>query len=163
MTRVHVLRREQELPLAKEELFPFFCDARNLARITPPELAFRFEALPIDLCVGAEIAYRLRLYGVPFRWRTQITAWDPPHGFVDEEIRGPFALWRHTHVFRPAPDGAGTIMDDRVEYALPLAPVGEIGHFLVRRQLDRIFDYRREVVEELFGGMRSLRSLSRPT
>ena len=153
--RVHVLHREQRLPLAVEELFPFFCDARNLARITPPELAFRFETLPIDLRVGAEIAYRLRLWGVPFRWRTRITGWDPPHGFVDEGIRAPFSLWRHTHEFRPATDGTGTIMDDRVEYALPLAPFGEAAHFLVRRQLDRIFDYRREVVEELFGGPRA--------
>ena len=152
--RVHVLRREQELPLAKDELFPFFCDARNLARITPPELGFRFEALPAEMRVGAEIAYRLRLWGVPFRWRTRITAWDPPHGFVDEEIRGPFALWRHTHVFRSTPAGKGTIMDDRIEYALPLAPIGELSHFLVKRQLDRIFDYRREVVAQLFGWSR---------
>jgi ligand-binding SRPBCC domain-containing protein len=159
---VHVLHREQALPLAKEELFPFFCDARNLARITPPELGFRFEVLPAEMRVGAEIAYRLRLWGVPFRWRTRVTAWDPPHGFVDEEISGPFAVWRHSHAFRAAPDGAGTTMDDLVEYALPLAPIGEVAHFLVRRQLERIFDYRREVVEELFGGMRSLRSPSRP-
>ena len=157
---VHVLRREQALPLSREELFPFFCDAQNLARITPPELGFRFEALPAEMRVGAEIAYRLRLWGVPFRWRTQITGWDPPHGFVDEAVRGPFALWRHTHVFRSACDGAGTIMDDCVEYALPLAPVGELAHFLVRRQLERIFDYRREVVAELFSG---IASLSRPT
>jgi ligand-binding SRPBCC domain-containing protein len=155
--RVHALLREQRIPLAPEELFPFFCDARNLARITPPELGFRFEVLPAEMRVGAEIAYRLRLWGVPFRWRTLVTAWDPPHGFVDEEIRGPFALWRHTHGFRPASEGAGTIMDDRVEYALPLAPVGELAHFIVRRQLERIFDYRREVVEELFGESRASR------
>ena len=149
--RVHVLRREQHLRLAREELFPFFCDAGNLARITPPELAFRFETpLPIDMRMGAEIAYRLRLWGVPFRWRTRITGWDPPYGFVDEGIRAPFRLWRHTHVFRAVPDGPGTLMEDRVEYALPLAPFGEAAHFLVRRQLDRIFDYRRQVVAELF-------------
>jgi ligand-binding SRPBCC domain-containing protein len=147
----HVLRREQLLARTPPELFPFFCDAGNLARITPPELAFRFETpLPIEMRVGAEIAYRLRLHGVPFRWRTRITSWDPPHGFVDEQIRGPYRLWRHTHVFRAAPEGSGTLMADEVRYALPLAPVGEIAHFLVRRQLDRIFDYRREVVAELF-------------
>ena len=149
---MRVLLREQRFPIAREELFPFFCDAGNLARITPPELAFRFETPPpIEIRAGAEIAYRLRLWGVPFRWRTRITAWDPPRGFVDEQIRGPFALWCHAHGFRPAPDGAGTIMDDRVEYALPLAPVGEAAHFLVRRQLDRIFDYRAQIVAELFG------------
>lgn len=147
-----MLNREQRLPLAPPEVFPFFADAGNLARITPPELAFAIETpIPIALRAGAELAYRLRLWGVSFRWHTRIAAWDPPHGFVDEEIRGPFALWRHTHVFREALGGAGTIMDDRVEYALPLAPFGELAHFAVRRQLERIFDYRREVVRELFG------------
>ena len=149
-----MLVREQRLPLAPEELFPFFGDAANLARITPPELGFAFETpLPIDMRAGAEIAYRLRLWGVPFRWRTRIAAWDPPHGFVDEQVSGPYRLWRHTHTFRRAGDG-GTIMLDRVEYALPLAPVGELAHFAVRRQLDRIFDYRRDVVAQLFGGSR---------
>jgi ligand-binding SRPBCC domain-containing protein len=147
----HVLRREQLLARTPAEVFPFFADAANLARITPPELAFRFETpLPIEMRVGAEIAYRLRLYGVPFRWRTRIASWQPPHAFVDEQIRGPYRLWRHTHGFRPAPGGSGTLMADEVRYALPLAPVGEIAHWLVRGQLDRIFDYRREVVGELF-------------
>jgi ligand-binding SRPBCC domain-containing protein len=146
-----VLHREQRLPLAPAALFPFFAEAGNLARLTPPELAFAFETpLPVAMRAGAEIAYRLRLWGVPFRWRTRIAAWDPPHGFVDEQIRGPYRLWRHTHTFRSAGDG-GTIMLDRVEYALPLAPLGELAHFAVRRQLERIFDYRRDAVAELFG------------
>ena len=146
-----MLAREQRLPLAPPEVFPFFADAGNLARITPPELAFAIETpLPIALRAGAELAYRLRLWGVPFRWRTRIAAWDPPHGFVDEQIRGPYRLWRHTHTFRRAGDGE-TIMLDRVEYALPFPPFGELAHFLVSRQLERIFDYRRDVVRELLG------------
>jgi len=99
---IHELRREQRLPLAKEELFPFFCDARNLARITPPELAFRFETqppLPSEMKVGAEIAYRLRLWGVPFRWRTRITAWDPPHGFARAGRRGRALRGAATRIF----------------------------------------------------------------
>jgi ligand-binding SRPBCC domain-containing protein len=147
----HVLHREQRLPRTPSELFPFFADAANLARITPAELAFAFEtALPTEMRVGVEIGYRLRVWGVPFRWLTRITAWDPPHGFVDEQIRGPYRRWRHSHQFRQAGDGS-TIMLDRVEYALPFAPFGELAHFLVRRQLERIFDYRSEVIRELFG------------
>ena len=149
---VHVLSREQRLPLAPSELFPFFADAGNLARVTPPELAFAFETeLPIEMRVGAEIRYRLRLWGVPFHWRTRIAAWDPPQGFVDEQVRGPYRFWRHTHSFRAAP-GGGTIMLDRVEYALPFAPFGELAHFLVRRQLERIFDYRSDAIAAQFGG-----------
>jgi ligand-binding SRPBCC domain-containing protein len=146
----HVLHREQRLPLAPTELFPFFADAGNLARITPPELAFAFETpLPIEMRAGVEIGCRLRLWGVRFRWRTRIAAWDPPHGFVDEQIRGPYRFWRHTHTFRLV-SGGETVMLDRVEYALPLAPFGELAHFVVRHRLDRIFDYRRDAVADLF-------------
>jgi ligand-binding SRPBCC domain-containing protein len=149
----HLLRREQRLARTPEEVFPFFADAANLARITPPELDFEFlSELPIAMRVDALIDYRLRLYRVPFRWRTRITSWEPPHAFVDEQVRGPYRLWRHSHWFHPAPDGSRhTQMVDEVRYALPLAPFGEIAHSLVRRKLDRIFDYRREVVRELFG------------
>jgi ligand-binding SRPBCC domain-containing protein len=134
-------------------VFPFFSEAGNLARITPPELAFAYETpLPIEMKVGALIDYRLRLYRVPFRWRTRISAWDPPRAFVDEQVRGPYRLWQHSHWFRPAEDGSRrTLMVDEVRYALPLAPLGEVAHFLVRRTLERIFDYRREVIGELFG------------
>jgi ligand-binding SRPBCC domain-containing protein len=149
----HLLRREQVLARSAADVFPFFADAGNLARITPPDLSFEFlSELPIAMRVGALIDYRLRLYGVPFRWRTRITGWDPPHAFVDEQIRGPYRRWQHSHLFRAAPDGSGdTLMVDEVRYALPLAPFGEIAHFLVRRKLDAIFDFRREVVGALFG------------
>jgi ligand-binding SRPBCC domain-containing protein len=150
----HVLVREQWLARMAPEVFPFFSDAGNLARITPPDLRFQFECeLPVDMRVGALIDYRLSLYRVPFRWRTRITVWDPPHSFVDESVRGPYRLWEHSHWFRPAADGSRrTLMVDQVRYALPFAPLGEIAHFLVRRKLEQIFDYRREVVGELFGG-----------
>ncbi len=150
--RKHVLRREQRLNAPLEDVFPFFADAGNLQRITPPEVGFQIDTpLPIEMRVGALIDYRLRLFGVPFRWRTEITEWDPPRGFVDEQVRGPYALWRHEHRFAPDPasDGGATIMIDEVHYALPLSPLGEIALPIVRRQLDRIFDFRAQAVPEM--------------
>jgi hypothetical protein len=95
---------------------------------------------------GALIEYRLKLHGVPIRWRTTIAVWDPPRRFVDVQLSGPYRMWHHTHDFVPAP-GGGTLMRDTVRYALPLGPLGEAAHRLfVRRDLERIFDFRRDVV-----------------
>ncbi len=140
---VHVLEREQVLPGAPDEVFPFFADARNLEAITPPLL--RFEVVtpePIEMGPGTIIQYRLRLHGVPVSWLTSIQAWDPPHRFVDVQIRGPYALWHHTHTFEPHPDG--TLMRDVVKYAVPLGPLGVLADRLfVRRDVEAIFDFRR--------------------
>jgi ligand-binding SRPBCC domain-containing protein len=144
----HLLRREQRLAAPIAQVFPFFADAGNLQRITPPEVGFQIETpLPVAMRIGTLLDYRLRLFGVPFRWRTEITGWDPPHGFIDEQVRGPYRLWRHVHRFEA--DGDDTKMIDEVYYALPLAPVGEIAHFVVRAQLDRIFDFRARAVPEM--------------
>src|SRR4051794_31897037 len=107
--RIHVLEREQRLPGPPEEVFPFFADAFNLEAITPPLLRFSVVTpRPIPLRVGALIQPRLRSRAVPVWWLTSIEGWDPPHRFVDQQIRGPYALWHHTHDF--APDGEGTLM-----------------------------------------------------
>jgi ligand-binding SRPBCC domain-containing protein len=145
---VHVLRREQLLPGPPDRIFPFFGDALNLEAITPPWLGFRVVTPePIEMAAGALIEYRLRLHGVPIRWRTTIAVWDPPHRFVDVQLSGPYKLWHHTHDFEPAPDGSGTLMRDTVRYALPLGPLGELAHrVLVRRDLERIFDFRQSAV-----------------
>lgn len=147
---VHVLRREQRLPGSPEEVFPFFADARNLEAITPPLLRFRMLTPdPIVMARGTHLRYRLRVRGVPVSWLTEIREWDPPHRFVDEQLAGPYALWHHTHTFED--DGAGaTIMRDEVRYELPLGPLGELAHgLLVRRDLERIFDYRAQRVAQL--------------
>jgi ligand-binding SRPBCC domain-containing protein len=140
---VHVLQREQVLPGSPEEVFPFFADARNLEAITPPLL--RFEVVtpdPIEMGVGTLIQYRLRLHGVPVQWLTSIQAWDPPHRFVDVQVRGPYALWHHTHTFEPHRDG--TLMRDVVRYAIGFGPLGALAHRLfVRRDVAAIFDFRR--------------------
>ena len=158
MTAVHVLRREQRLPGPPEEVFAFFGDARNLEAITPPLLRFRMlTPEPIVMGAGTRLRYRLRVRGVPVSWLTEIREWDPPHRFVDEQLSGPYALWRHVHTF--ADDGAGgTLMVDEVRYALPLGVVGELAHRLVvRGDLQRIFDYRAARVPQLLarrGGAR---------
>jgi ligand-binding SRPBCC domain-containing protein len=149
---VHVLEREQWVPTPPTETFETFSDAFALERITPPWLRFRVETPgPIELRQGTLISYSLRLHRLPIRWLTRIEVWDPPGRFVDVQLRGPYRLWEHTHSFEPL--AGGTTIVDRVRYALPLGPVGELAHSLiVRRDLGRIFDYRREAVADLLTG-----------
>jgi ligand-binding SRPBCC domain-containing protein len=145
----HVLTSSLQLDVPRARVFDFFSRAENLGRITPPEMAFRIlSALPIDMRAGALIDYRIALHGIPMTWRTRITRWVPGVEFVDEQLRGPYAKWVHTHTFRD--DGAGgTIVEDEVRYRLPFGMLGNLVHFLVRRQLDRIFAFRSERIREL--------------
>lgn len=147
--RTRLLRREQWFPRPLAEVFPFFADAGNLADITPPWLQFRIlSPLPIDMRQGALIDYRIRLWGIPVRWRTEITSWEPPFRFTDRQVRGPYRVWIHEHRFTER-DG-GTAMVDEVRYAAPLAPIVE--PLFVRPQVERIFDYRAAVMRERLGG-----------
>jgi len=148
---VHTLRREQRLPGAPADVFAFFGDARNLEAITPPLLRFRvLTPDPIAMGPGALIRYRLRVHRVPVGWLTTIREWDPPHRFVDEQLRGPYALWHHTHTFEPHPDGDGTLMRDVVRYALPFGALGDLARRLfVARDVEAIFDYRAEKIRQL--------------
>jgi len=139
------------LPLPLDRVFDFFSDAANLQKITPAELNFRFiSELPVEMRAGTVIDYSLRLFGAPFRWRTRIVAWDPPRSFVDEQARGPYRNWIHTHAF--SAEGGFTSVLDSVRYRLPLPPLGEIAHPLVRRQLKRIFEYRESRIRALLLG-----------
>jgi ligand-binding SRPBCC domain-containing protein len=147
MARVHILEREQLLALPIEQAFGFYGDALNLEAITPPWLGFSVTTpQPVEMGTGTRLDYRLKLHRVPLRWRTRIEVWEPPCRFVDAQVRGPYALWEHTHEFEPAGAEATTIRD-RVRYAIPLGPLGELAHRLfVRRDLERIFDYRQQAV-----------------
>lgn len=131
------------LPVPRGEVFGYFAEARNLEKLTPPWL--RFEVLtkgPITMNAGTLIDYRIHWRGIPLRWRTEIEAWEPPHRFVDRQIRGPYRLWRHEHLFIDR--GNGTSIIDRVEYA----PLGGVlaQRLVVARDVKRIFAYRHEVL-----------------
>lgn len=144
------LRTRIELPGPPERVFPFFADARNLETITPAFLGFRIlTPPPIEMHVGAVIDYRLRLHGLPLRWRTLITEWEPGRRFRDEQIRGPYALWRHEHLFEPTPDGASTVVRDDVHYAMLGGRLAN--RLLVERDLQRIFEHRQRRIAELLG------------
>ena len=130
-----------------EEIFPFFADARNLDLLTPPWLHFQIvDPAPTAIQRGTEIDYRLRLRGVPLRWRSRITAWNPPGLFVDEQVRGPYRRWIHQHRFR-AVEG-GTLVEDHVRYAVWGGRL--VDRWLVAPDLSRIFRYRRERLLERF-------------
>ena len=142
------LQAELWLPRLRDEVFAFFADARNLETLTPPWL--KFEVLtpaPIAMRPGTLIDYRIRVHGFPIRWRTEITAWDPPHRFADVQLHGPYSLWQHTHTFEEH-DGS-TVCLDHVRYR-PRA--GALVHWLfVRRDVERIFQYRQQRLKAMFG------------
>jgi len=148
--RIHRIARDQWLSASLDAVFGFFSNAANLDAITPDWLGFRIlTPLPVEMRIGARLEYRLQLAGIPVRWRTRISHWDPPHGFVDVQESGPFALWEHRHRFTPS--NGGVLMQDQVRYALPLGPLGEVAHALaVRSALAAIFDHRYACVLERF-------------
>lgn len=136
------------LPKPLKEVFPFFTDARNLELLTPPWLRFEvLEQTPNQMTAGTRIGYRLRLHGIPIRWQSRITVWDPPERFVDEQIQGPYRLWIHEHRFEER-DGM-TLAEDFVRYAVPGGRV--VDRLFVGRDVRRIFRYRRDRLQSIFG------------
>ncbi len=144
------------VPHPRDGVFDFFAEATNLEAITPPELAFRIVTpLPIVMQRGTLIEYDLRLHGAPVRWLTLISRWNPPEMFADEQLRGPYTRWIHTHTFTPTADGEGTIIADRIDYRLPYGILGLPALPLVKHQLHRVFTWRQSRVRELLGIGRS--------
>jgi ligand-binding SRPBCC domain-containing protein len=147
--RTYILEREQWLPKAVDEVFSFFSRPENLSALTPSWLDFRMVEAPDALAVESLIHYRLRWHGVPIRWTTEISEWNPPHRFVDRSVSGPYALWNHEHWF--AVRGGGTTMRDRVTYALPLGWAGRVAHWMrVKRDMEELFDFRAQAMRRLF-------------
>ena len=147
---MHRLERQQFVPRPRDEVFGFFSDAQNLGMLTPAFLNFRIlTPLPLDMRSGILIDYQIRLGGIPMRWRTRIETFEAPVRFVDVQLAGPYRTWRHVHEFQDAP--GGTLVTDRVDYALPFGFLGALVHRLfVRRALTRIFDYRQQRLTEIF-------------
>lgn len=148
---MYELVRNQTVKASRADVFGFFADAANLQALTPPELGFEIlTPPPIDMHPGTRIDYRIKLHGVPMKWKTLIEAYEPGVRFVDTQLKGPYKLWHHTHTFADAADG-GTELGDHVRYEMPFGPLGTLAHVVVKRQLKRIFDYREHVIRERFG------------
>ncbi len=136
-----VLEREQLVRRDLEELFAFFSDPTNLEELTPPWLGFRvLESSTPVITEGTTIDYALRVHGIPLRWRSLISMWNPPFEFVDEQVRGPYSYWHHHHSFVPTDDGV--LVRDRVTYRVPGGAV--MNALFIRRDLEKIFQYRQE-------------------
>jgi len=148
--KFHTLRRELQILRPLDEVFGFFSDARNLEEITPPWLGFRtLTPGPIRMAAGTQIHYKLKVRGAPIGWTTEIRRWDPPSRFVDVQLSGPYRLWHHTHRFEA--HHGGTRMFDVVRYRLPFGPFGRLlNGLLVRRDVERIFDFRNRRIAEIF-------------
>ena len=168
--QLHRLDQVQVIDRPLDEVFEIFSNAANLEALTPTFLSFRIlTPLPIAMFAGARIEYALGLFGLPMRWRTLISDWEPPEvdpadgvskaRFVDQQVSGPYAVWKHTHEFEAV--GNQTRMRDVVDYAVPFGFLGDIAHVLfVRRTLDRIFAHRRVATAHMLDGGPAPRQLS---
>ena len=145
--RTFTLERTQVVGASIEEAWAFYADPGNLEAITPRWLRFRIEHAPTELHAGAQLRYRLRLFGVPLRWLTEIVAWSPPRAFVDRQLSGPYPLWEHSHRLSTTP--FGTEIHDHVRYRLPGGPLSGVVDVVIRRLLDAIFGYRARRTSEL--------------
>ncbi len=145
---VFINEQEQTLDRPIDEVFSFFADARNLPLLIPDWITFNMVTPgPVVMARGTQIDYAVRLHGIPFAWQSEITAWEPPHLFVDEQRRGPYRWWIHTHTFEEDRAG-GTIVRDVVRYGVP---GGRLVHkLLVAPDLRRIFSHRRRQLQEIF-------------
>ncbi len=137
----------QRLPPPRDQVFPFFANAMELERLTPQWLHFSvLTPAPIEMRVGTLIDYRLRVHGIPLRWRSRISVWEPPYRFVDEQLRGPYRRWYHEHLFEPS--AQATVCRDLVDYEVPFGRL--IEHWFVRPDIRKIFEYRNRKLQELF-------------
>lgn len=147
---VHEHHRQQIIRKDRGEVFVFYENPLNLAKITPPALGFKIlTPTPIKMGKGCLIDYRIKILGFPLRWTSLITEYDPPFKFVDVQLKGPYSFWHHAHIFKDHPEG--TLIEDVVHYCLPGGVIGRwVQHLLVARQLDTIFDYRNKMITALF-------------
>lgn len=158
--KIHLFECEMLSPLSVRDTFSVFEDPHNLARITPPWLQLRILTSGFEMRRGAEIDYSLTWMKVPMRWKTRIVEYEPPFHFIDVMEKGPYALWRHSHTFHPTEHG--TIVADRVEYALPFGPLGSLVHSMaVGRQIEEIFHYRQRALDAIFAETSAMHTSAR--
>lgn len=149
--KTYFFKQEIHIPQPLETVFQFFSNAENLNRLTPPHLDFKIlTRLPIIMTKGTLIDYQLKIYHFPVKWKTEITVWEPSYRFIDSQIKGPYKKWIHEHKFETV--GDNTKMTDTVEYAIPggiFSPA--INNVFVRRDIQKIFDFREEQLLKIFG------------
>jgi ligand-binding SRPBCC domain-containing protein len=146
---IYQIHRKQFVPQNIGRVFDFFSRAENLEALTPTFLRFQITRTPPRMEIGARIEYRLKVHGLPVRWKTIIDSWDPPHCIVDVQAKGPYRLWHHTHRF--SSENGGTWIEDTVRYSLPFGPLGRlVNRVIVARDVAGIFDYRERKIRELF-------------
>ena len=148
--KLYTLESNQFINKPIEEVFQFFSKPENLSVITPAKLGFKIlSPNPIKMEVGRLIDYNIYLMGIPIHWRTLITDYEPPNMFVDQQIKGPYAIWHHTHTFHKGKGGVE--IKDRVVYSIPFGFLGRLLNYLwIKRDLNNIFLYRKKVIDKLF-------------
>lgn len=148
--KVYTFKKEQKISKNILDVFNFFSRPENLATITPPKMRFKIlTPSPIEMKEGALIDYTVRILGCPIRWRTLITKYDPPNIFVDQQLKGPYSLWHHTHTFTKISDNE-TLIKDIVTYSIPFGFIGRAVHSIyIKKDLDRIFSYRKNKIADL--------------
>lgn len=148
--RSYCLRSSVSIARPRAEVFEFFANANNLQELTPDHLNFSIITPgPIEISEGSVIDYRLSLYGVSFGWQSEITVWEPPYRFVDEQRKGPYKYWIHEHVF--VEDEGKTVVKDHLRYF----PVGGalLNALFVKRDIGKIFNYRAQKLLQIFGSV----------
>ena len=150
--KTYYLNEEQFLPVSISKAWEFFSSAENLSVITPPELGFKVltDVKEKEIYEGMLIEYEVSpLFKIPLHWKTEIAKVDKPYSFMDRQLKGPYKLWEHTHVFIEKENGV--LMKDSVKYGLPFGIFGQLAHSLiVRKKLARIFEYREQILNQIF-------------
>jgi len=148
--KVRVVKRTQTVPLPIEETFKFFSNPRIVEMLTPSSMRFRLVGEKLDsLKTGTVLNYRFYLYRIPIRWRIRIESADPPNSFVDVQLKGPFAHWRHSQTFLAA-GKESTEVRDRYEFGLRFGRVGEFAYqMFVKAKIRQMFDYRANKMDML--------------
>ena len=147
--KTYYLEKIQFINAPIEKIFDFFSKPENLKKITPEKLSFKIlTPTPIVMNKGTLIDYTIRLFKIPIHWRTVITDYDPPHKFVDQQLKGPYVFWHHTHTFEEK-DG-GVEMIDKVSYVIPMGLLGRFMHFIwIKNDLKKIFSHREKIIDNI--------------
>ena len=150
MIKCYTLNRTQVINQSIDKVFSFFSKPENLEIITPKYLNFKIiTPVPINMVVGQLIDYKLKIHSFPIKWTSLISHYDPPYSFVDEQVRGPYALWHHTHLFKEQENG--TLIEDQIKYQIPFSIFGKLLNFtFIKRDLENIFNYREKTISRLF-------------